>query len=272
MKRRDFLKTIGIGAASLALPDNLLSAAPQHFENPTPGAINQGNSEDFSIIVLPDTQDISKFYPQYFLDQTQWIKDNVEALNIKYVIHLGDITDDNNITQWNVAKDAFSTLDGVVPYALAPGNHDYGTNGRADNRTTLFLNSSIHIPPYFGLGTPYATQSSIGGFYIEPDSTVRTDNSWHTFKASGEDFLIIALEYGPRDPVVAWAESIVASHPHHHAILVTHAYLYHDETRYDWATKGYSQDYNPHDPQYGVASLPGGVNDGEELWQKMVKK
>ena len=45
--------------------------------------------------------------------------------------------------------------------------------------------------------------------------------------------------------------------------------MYYDETRYDWATKGASQTWNPH--SYGMASLSGGVNDGEELWQKLVK-
>jgi hypothetical protein len=225
--------------------------------------------EEFSIIVLPDTQYYSETYPQHFIAQTQWIKDNVGTLNIKYVFHLGDITDNNVTAEWNNAKTAISILDGQVPYALAPGNHDYGPKN-AYNRTTLFLNSSVDTTPYFGTGTPYATQSSIGGFYIEPDGTVRTDNSWHTFSVSGEDFIVIALEFGPRDEVVTWAETVVAAHLNHHAILITHAYMYSDETRYDWATKGTDQGGIPH--KYPLASLPGGVNDGEELWQKLVKK
>jgi len=48
---------------------------------------------------------------------------------------------------------------------------------------------------------------------------------------------------------------------------LTHAYLYHDSTRYDWQQKGNTQEASPH--AYGTA---GGVNDGEEIWQKLVRK
>ena len=226
--------------------------------------------KEFSLIALPDTQVYSESYPQHFIAQTQWIVDNAEALNIKYVLHLGDITDNNNSAQWINAKAALSILDGKVPYALAPGNHDYGPGGNCSIRDSIFLNDADNAVPYFGVGTPYATQPSLGGFYVEPDGTVRTDNSWHTFTGLGEDFLVLALEFGPRDEVVAWAEDVVADHPDHRAILITHAYMYYDETRYDWASKGSSQSWNPHG--YGVASKPGGVNDGEELWQNLVKK
>ncbi|KKL52512.1 hypothetical protein LCGC14_2284750, partial [marine sediment metagenome] len=41
-------------------------------------------------------------------------------------------------------------------------------------------------------------------------------------------------------------------------------------TRHDWATKGSSQLWNPH--SYGTSSLAGGTNDGQELWDKLVKK
>ena len=81
---------------------------------------------------------------------------------------------------------------------------------------------------------------------------------------------MFALEWGPRDAVVQWADQILTAHPNHNAILVTHAYMYYDDTIYDWATKGSSQSWNPH--EYGIQNLPGGVNDGQELWDKFVKK
>jgi hypothetical protein len=46
--------------------------------------------------------------------------------------------------------------------------------------------------------------------------------------------------------------------------------MYYDETRYDWAAKGQKQSWNPH--AYGNSGLAGGVNDGEELWNKLVRK
>lgn len=51
--------------------------------------------------------------------------------------------------------------------------------------------------------------------------------------------------------------------------MITHAFTYSDNTRYDWASKGAKQSWNPH--SYGSANDPDGTNDGEEIWQKLVK-
>jgi hypothetical protein len=216
---------------------------------------------------MPDTQIYAQDFPQHFNAQTQFLKNNAAALNLKYVLHEGDIVNVANQTiQWTNARTALDTLNGFVPYALAAGNHDYG--GEGANRTTYF-DDGVATRNYFGKGTPYAAQSSIGGFY-EGDGTNKTDNSWHTFNANGEDWIVFALEWGPRDAVVQWADQVLSAHPDHNAILVTHAYMYNDDTIYDWASKGSSQSWNPH--SYGIQNLPGGVNDGQELWDKFVKK
>ena len=165
--------------------------------------------------------------------------------------------------QWTNSRTAMDKLNGVVPYAIAPGNHDYG--GQGNDRTTLFDNG-VAGQNYYGLGSPYAVQPSIGGFF----ETGKTDNSWHTFSANGKNWLVLALEWGPRDAVVQWADQVVTDHPDYETMVVTHAYMYNDDTIYDWATKGSSQSWNPH--SYGIESLPGGVNDGEELWDKFIKK
>ena len=81
---------------------------------------------------------------------------------------------------------------------------------------------------------------------------------------------VLALEWGPRDAVVAWADGVVEKHPDHQVILTTHAYMYYDDTRYDWSKRGAMQTWNPHN--YKTAGLPGGVNDGQELWDKLVAK
>ena len=216
----------------------------------------------WTMAVLPDTQVYSQSFPQHFSAQTQWIADNAISHNIQMVLHEGDVVNNNNVSQWDNARPAMDLLNSVVPYAIAPGNHDYGPNGNASTRDSLF-----HDPNYFGPGTPYATQPTVGGFF-EPG---KTDNSWHTFNAGGQDWLVLALEFGPRDEVIDWANQIVESHPDHLTSLVTHAYMYFDDTIYDWQTKGTSQSWNPH--SYGMANLPGNtVNDGQELWDKLVSK
>src|SRR3954449_200315 len=80
-------------------------------------AFAQDQSQDFSIVVLPDTQYYSASYPQIFNAQTQWISANRDALNIQLVIGVGDIVDGPMQTsQWQNADTAVKYLDGVVPY------------------------------------------------------------------------------------------------------------------------------------------------------------
>jgi hypothetical protein len=211
----------------------------------------------WTLVVLPDTQVYAMSYPEFFKDQARWIVQNRDRYNIKYVLHLGDITNNNLTNQWQNAWDAMSLMDGVIPYAFVPGNHDYGATGGTENRTT-FLND------YFPVAN-YTHWPTFGGI-MEPG---KMDNSYHLFSAGGTDWLVLALEFGPRNSVVAWANSVLDAHPNRKTILITHAYLYDDDTRYDWAAKGPAQIWNPH--AYGVGSDPAGVNDGEELWQKLVK-
>ncbi|QEG34243.1 metallophosphoesterase [Bythopirellula goksoeyrii] len=216
----------------------------------------------WTLAVLPDTQDYTEFGLSHFTTQTQWIADHAVSHNIQYVLHEGDVTEHNNTTQWDRGLTSMNILNGVVPYAIAPGNHDYGPSGFSANRNTLF-----NDPGYFGAGSPYANQASVGGFF----EAGKTDNSYHTFSAGGQDWLVLAMEWAPRDSVLTWANQVVTDHPDHQAMLVTHAYMYYDETRYDWATKGTTQQWNPH--SYPLENNPGEtVNDGQEIWDGLVSQ
>ncbi|MCC6491460.1 MAG: DUF1080 domain-containing protein [Pirellulales bacterium] len=222
--------------------------------------VELSHPESFLLAALPDTQ-IYTTRPQWhkhFHNQTQWIADNAQRLNIKYVLHEGDIVNNNRPEQWQVAKEALQRLHGKVPYALAPGNHDYGDNGSSSDRSTL-------LNEYFA-ADEHAQWPTFGGVMDEG----RLENSYHTFEHAGQKYLVLALEWGPRDQAVQWADEIASQHQDHRMILLTHAYMYYDDTRYDWASKADKQTWNPH--AYANAKLPGGVNDGEELWNKLVRK
>ncbi|CAE7261730.1 yvnB [Symbiodinium sp. CCMP2456] len=216
----------------------------------------------WTLAVLPDTQIYAEAYPQHYDAQTRWLVEHADSHNIRFVLHEGDVTNQNTPEQWDNARKSMSLLDGHLPYAIAPGNHDYGPGGNAADRVSFFNESK-----YFGPVSPYAIQPSLGGRYEE----TKTDNTWHTFDANGQKWLVVALEFAPRDEVVVWADRIVAEHADLPAILVTHAYMYSDDTIYDWRAKGAKQSWNPH--AYGVAKQPGEtVNDGKELWDKLVSK
>ncbi|HEY0714118.1 MAG TPA: metallophosphoesterase, partial [Polyangia bacterium] len=207
------------------------------------------------IAVLPDTQYYALNFPGVFFAQTSWIATNAQRLRIPYVFHLGDIVDQNTPLEWQRAAQAMSLLHGVVPYALATGNHDFGPSGAATTRETL-LNEHFRFDQQAALPT-------FGGAY-QPG---RLENTYHRFSLGGRDYLVLALEWGPRNEVVAWADQVMAENPGRYGILITHAYLNNNDRRYDIADTAHPQDFNPH--QYGTA---GGVNDGEELWQKLVRR
>lgn len=266
--RRDVLKLGLAGAVAPALGplvDQRLFAAdpvdPYADARLVPGEPPQPQKGAFTIAVLPDTQNYSEKFPEQYLAQTRWIVENRRDRNISAVLHLGDITNNNAPIEWVNALKAMSQLDGHVPYFMVPGNHDYSDGGSCKDRSTR-LNDYFPVQAFRGLPT-------FGGTYDrEPD---RMENSYHLFSAGGRDFVIIGLEFGPRADVLRWANQVAAKHKDRAAILITHAYMYYDETRYDWKKYGDKQSWNPH--SYPVAKATSDdVSDGEELWRNLVSK
>lgn len=210
----------------------------------------------WTLAVLPDTQVYALRFPGVFFAQTGWLAANRERWNIAMVIQLGDIVNNNTPEQWANARDAMSLLDGVIPYALVPGNHDYGPNGDASTRDTL-------LNEYFTFDA-HSAQPTFGGA-MEPG---KLDNTFHLFEAGGRKWIVICLEWAPRDHVVEWASGVMAKHDAERTgILVTHAYMNNNDLRYDHTDTEHPQQYNPHHYK-----TPGPVNDGEELWRKLVRR
>jgi len=212
----------------------------------------------FTIAVLPDTQVYSERFHQHFFNQTKWIAENAQRFNISHVLHLGDITQHNSREEWEVAAKAMSTLDGKVSYTLVPGNHDYGPSGNTANRDTS-------LNEHFSFDT-YSKQPTFGGALDDG----RIENSFNLFEAGGKKYLVIGLEWSPRERALEWANKIAAEHADHRMILITHAYIYFDESRYNWQQFGNKQLWSPY--SYPTAKLDGGACDGEDLWQKLVSK
>src|SRR5436305_12163581 len=106
-----------------------------------------------------------------------------------------------------------SKLDGVVPYVMTPRNHDYDA---------FSPNGTSRMDTYF----PPGRFGALGGVF-EPG---KIDNAYYLFTAGGTNWLVIALEFGPSDAVLAWANTIAASNPDRRIIVVTHTYLYSDDT------------------------------------------
>jgi 3',5'-cyclic AMP phosphodiesterase CpdA len=256
--RRNFLKAVPSLAVLVVTGRSLAQdtvPASRSLDSASPPAPLPFVDGSFTLVVLPDIQNYAEAFPALLDEQTRWIAAQRADRHIAFVITLGDLTNRNTSDQWENVRRAFRRLDGIVPYVLVAGNHDYGHDGSTDSRETG-LNTAFRVQEL--------TQRPTFGGLFEPG---RLDNSYHFFTAGGRDWLVLALEFGPRDAVLAWAAAILDKYPNRRVIVVTHAYLYSDNTRYDHVLRPEHR-WDPH--SYPSAKLPGGTNDGEEIWRKLV--
>ncbi len=218
----------------------------------------------WTAVVIPDTQ----YYVSnagnapIFTEITEWIVSQKETLNIQMVLHVGDIVNENQALQWERAKRSMQVLDGVVPYVLTVGNHDLGKNGGASNRSTM-------LNDYFSVSDNPMNKRIYGGSFEEGC----LENSWYRFEYGNRNYIIFALEFGPRREIVEWAHSVARRHPDHSMILITHEFIDHESTLFSsngWSRHTTPQTRNsPH--SYGVGK-GGNVHSGQALWDRFVSK
>ena len=210
-------------------------------------------AQDFTIIVLPDTQNYSAYYPATLPAQTQWIAANVASLNIKSVVGAGDVVNGGGEpTQWQTASAAYHMLDGTVPYFVAMGNHDYNAND-PQHRTLAAGNFNT----YFGPSRYAIPGSGYGGSFIAGSN----ENFWGSVVINNQQYIFLVLEFYPRMSALQWAAGVIRANPAAEVILVTHAYGYNDSTRIALCDQ-----YNAE--SYGL----GNDNDGDETWANLASQ
>lgn len=211
--------------------------------------------QPFTIAILPDTQFYVQSYPDMFMAQTNWIAEQKASMKIAFVLHQGDIVETPTLqSEWGRANTALGVLDTAkIPYVLCAGNHDIQWN--AMTRFAPLLNQNYPATKF----SPHHQGSFEAG---------KIENSYFLLPAGGRTWLIVSLEFGPRNEVLAWADGIFKMHADKPAILLTHAYMYIGQERYDNVKYPEGKHFwNPH-----VYRMPGTTNDGEEMWQKLVSK
>ena len=195
-----------------------------------------------TVVVLPDTQYYSIYFPKIFTSQTDWILKQRDRRNIAVALHVGDLVEfASELPEWDVAGSAMRTLDGKIPYVLVPGNHDLG------------LDRQGPINDYFNPETmPWITGTMIPG---------QIENNYALVDIGPKPWLVLGLEYGPRNAVLNWADGVLKAYADRPAIIVTHAYLYPDGTRYHSTDQLF----------YPAGFTPAeGINDGEMIWQTLI--
>ena len=205
-------------------------------------AYNTKPAEPFTVVLIPDTQYYSEKHPLTYLQQTTWIKDYKDAINIKFAIHLGDIVQTaKNENEWVVADTAHKVLDGVVPYSVVPGNHDLHYHDDVLTRGTPLYHK--YFPP-----SRFENEPWYGGHMGEDNAC-----NYTFFEEVGLKFMVLSFAFAPSDEMIAWASDIVRQHPEHRVIVATHYYM---------RTNGRGNDGHT----YGLNGA-----DGEMLWNKFVR-
>lgn len=233
------------------------------------------DEKSWTMVIVPDTQTyVKQIENQGILDMMfAWIVRRRAEMNIQQVLFTGDLVYSNDTAEVNQKKGvrfadggglrdlvadeqwkAFSRLaerlDGEVPYILCTGNHDYGYNS-AENRNSFF-------GKYFPTDRNPLTRRQLVSSYYNSFGVKTLENAAYEFIApDGRKFLIISLQFAPRDSDLKWAGN-VANMPRfadHIGILLTHSYILGNGERLK--KENYAVNRN-------------GGNAGEGIYQKLI--
>lgn len=186
----------------------------------------------YSFAVVGDTQIVNRDYPQHFSGIYDWILDNVDHYNTKFIFGLGDITDKSYEREYALADAVFKRLKGVIPFSFIRGNHD---KSEGFNR-------------YFTV-EEYGDQ--VSGYYDG-----KMENTYHKFDVGKVKYLVVNIDCGASDNMLAWANEVCAANPDRNIIVTTHGYLMPDGSVIGddlWEDKW-------------------GPNSGGDIWDKFIRK
>lgn len=201
---------------------------------------------DFSFVWMSDTQYYSQSYPYIYQKNVKWIADNKDNLNLKYVIHTGDVVDKSyQEYEWEEADRDMKVLeDAGIPYGVLAGNHDVG---HQTGDYTKFWQ-------YFGEWR-FKDMPTFGGSY---------DNNrghYDLVSANGNDFIIVYMGWGLAEEEIEWMNEIVARYPERKAILCLHEYLLVSNNRAPIADTIFEKVVKPN--KNVIAALSGHYHDAE---------
>ena len=196
--------------------------------------VDEPAAYDYSFAVIGDTQIINDDYPDDYHKIYDYVLDNRESKNIQMVIGLGDIVNNNQIFEWFRTHEQFSRIQQAgLPHVPIRGNHDTSTNYNA------FITEFV--------------ENEIDGSYTD----LNIHNTYQLHTIGGVNYLILALDYGPSDKVLEWANTVCEQHPDYNVIVAIHLYL------------------NRAGEHAGMSSTEieyRAQNCGEDIWNKLVSK
>ncbi|MGL5152181.1 MAG: metallophosphoesterase [Clostridium sp.] len=161
------------------------------------------NGNNYSFVVIPDSQYMGQSNPEMLTSITRWLSLNKDLLNLKMVLHVGDISEESSIIEFENAHEYFGILDRWnVNYMTTPGNHDYKDEG-------------ANYRKYFG-SERYKNKE---GFNEESFEGL---NMYSVIKGGGYEYLFISLDYRDIENGVAFAKSVIEKNRDKQVIIFTH--------------------------------------------------
>jgi len=172
-------------------------------------------SPPFSIVLLPDTQNYAQYFSwDLYRKQTEWIANNQVDKNIRFVIHLGDMIEEDP-THWTIARDAHNVLSNAgIPYSPLLGNHDYDDLSSRDSRS---YNKNEH----FGVANFLGNSNYEGYGHMGSNN----DTAYYLFSPDQyQKWMVVALEFAPSKDQLCWANNVIKNNPARRVIIATHCY------------------------------------------------
>lgn len=132
------------------------------------------------------------------------------------------------------AVEAYRLLDGVLPFSVVPGNHDYDaqwwdqswpqdlTAPEGDLRRLgmIHVGGLTAFTEAFGAASPFFANRS---WYIASHDDGA--DSAQVFEAGGYRFLHIGLQMAPSDASLKWAETVIHAHAGMPTMISTHDFI-----------------------------------------------
>lgn len=214
-----------------------------------------------TIALLPDTQYYTSCEYPHLKQQSDWIWEQRHRRNIVAAVTLGDLTNGNSDREWQFLATSYQALSDGFPLLLTTGNHDLSHEGHTSDRTSAFAD-------FFD--ESWARRS---GKLLEVQTPGHIDNAFYSLDLGHVKLGVLMLEWSPRGETVRWANRVLSQHEDHRVLVATHAYLYSDDTRYDWARRHDKQKWNPLSYATARGASAGDDNhDGELLWNDLIRR
>lgn len=175
------------------------------------------DEDNYNFVLIPDTQNTVKFKKDVMDQAVDELIATADELNVKGVIHLGDVVENNNDgVQYDTAREIFYQIpDAGIRFLVQPGNHDGWASG-----TTNYWNS-------FGENSKIFEDRT--AWYL----TNHGYSSYMLVDAGSYTYLVISLACTGSDPGAnnntswdpaheAWLKEVLETYPNCPTIVTTH--------------------------------------------------